>query len=423
MEKVKYNQFQSWYQLKNDKVAVVDFLHNEIKVIEQSCEPEYEFDSEYDSLANRLDKILTKKRNDILNITLITSLECNMCCVYCYEKSVSSSFEKVDDKLDLERMVDFVKDEYTRGDYSSINANILGGEPLLDINIGKIDVFIKNISQISPKAHFSIVTNGINVTKYIDQLVKWKIENVQVTMDGTELIHNSRRIVSESNINSFYTIVEGIDALCDKGISVFLRTNVDQNNISDINSFSRFIIDKGWLEKGVTSYIYPVTTSGCSDYILEDSELDIFKKILKELGKNPELNHVFDLDFHGIKYINDILNGIQPTIKTRFCGVSQGQYVLSPEGNVLNCWWGLEEKIFKVGEIRTDGYSIDYKKIDMFHERSVLTTPNCISCKFKYFCGGGCAYKEHAGSGTVNNGQCYPYDELIKEYLNYAISE
>lgn len=422
MTKIKYNQFQSHYNISNNKTVLVDFLHNEIKVMDDYIEFEYEYDLGYNEKATKLDNILTKKTNDVLYITFITSLKCNMHCVYCYEKNVGSSYENLELELDLDAIISFVKNEYINNSYQKINVSILGGEPLLEKNISKIDKFIEGINKISVNTHFSVVTNGINVKKYIDQIVKWKINDIQVTMDGTELVHNSRRHSIDSNINGFHTIAEGIDILCDNNITAYLRTNVDENNIADICNFGKFIIEKQWLIRGVKPYLYPVTTSGGTNYIINDSEIVILKKVLKELGKCSEVKNVFGLDFHGIEYISSILNGRQPRIKTRFCGVSQGQYVLTPEGNVLNCWWGLEEKVFKVGRIQEKSYSIDHEKITKFYERNILTIPQCINCKFKYLCGGGCTYKEYFNKGSVDSGQCYPYDTLIKEYLTYAIS-
>lgn len=422
MTKIKYNQFQSHYNITNGNSVLVDFLRNEIKVMSDRIEFEYEYDLEYTKLATKLDNILAKKTNDVLYITFITSLNCNMHCVYCYEKNVGAFNKNLQLELDLDAIISFVKEEYILKSYRKINVTILGGEPLLEKNINKIDKFIAGINKISINTHFSIVTNGINVKKYINQIVKWKINDIQVTLDGTELIHNSRRYSIDNNINSFISIVEGLDTLCDNNITAYLRTNVDKNNIDDICNLGKFIIKKQWLKKGIKPYLYPVTTSGCTNYTTNDSEIVVLKNVLKELGKCSEVKNVFGLDFHGIEYISNILNGIQPRIKTRFCGVSQGQYVLTPEGDILNCWWGLEEKIFKVGRIQEKSYSIDYTKINKFYERNILNIPQCINCKFKYLCGGGCTYREFFNKGSVDSGQCYPYDALIKEYLNYAIS-
>lgn len=83
------------------------------------------------------------------------------------------------------------------------------------------------------------------------------------------------------------------------------------------------------------------------------------------------------------------MNCITPKIKTRFCGVAQGQYVITCEGNILNCWWGITEDIFKIGEFIDKDFLIDRKKVSYFRERNILSMSKCIKCKFKYICGGG----------------------------------
>ena len=45
----------------------------------------------------------------------------------------------------------------------------------------------------------AIVTNGYTIVEYLDIIKQGKIREIQVTLDGTEHIHNQRRILKDSS--------------------------------------------------------------------------------------------------------------------------------------------------------------------------------------------------------------------------------
>ena len=71
------------------------------------------------------------------------------------------------------------------------------------------------------------------------------IREIQVTLDGTESIHDARRFL-KSGDGTFLKIVNGIDACIQNKITVNLRMVIDKENIENLPDFARFAIDKGW---------------------------------------------------------------------------------------------------------------------------------------------------------------------------------
>ena len=367
-------------------------------------------------MMKKLDSLVKESRNNTLNITIITDYDCNMRCLYCYEHSwrEKSSPKKANPDL----IVNFVEQLLKSSEFNSVCVNILGGEPLMDHNIEFLDELIGRLRKLDIPTIFQMTTNGLRIVDYIEKIIEWRITRFQVTLDGTQETQNLRRTPLDIT-NGFDKITLGIDLLLDRDLSVSLRVNVDKNNVDEVPALAEFIKKKRWNKPSFNAYIYPVTYSGNKNYILDSSEAEIFEMILKVLGsQSQEVKDLFLLDFHGIDYIQNILKGQLPTIRNKFCGHSLGQYVISNTGKVYSCWWGSEYDDFKIGNIEEQKVIDDSKILD-FSRRSVKNINRCKMCRFKYLCGGGCAFKEWINNKTMDQGNCSNFDELIQQYLLY----
>ena len=91
----------------------------------------------------------------------------------------------------------------------------------------------------------AVVTNGYNLKEYAEILSRGQIREVQVTLDGTEKIHNDRRPL-KNGLGTFDAIVEGIDETLGKNIPINLRVVVDKDNIGELPGLAKFAEQKGW---------------------------------------------------------------------------------------------------------------------------------------------------------------------------------
>ena len=71
-----------------------------------------------------------------------------------------------------------------------------------------LNTLLKNANESNLEICF--VTNGYTLEEYIPVLKSGKIREIQVTLDGTETIHNKRRFL-KSGAGTFDKIVRGID--------------------------------------------------------------------------------------------------------------------------------------------------------------------------------------------------------------------
>ena len=414
MNVLYYNQFQGIYEV-NDTYYVIDFLKNEIskyKIDEYS--PVFQYSEEYQRNSNAIDKKLAKCQKETLYITVITDFVCNMKCCYCYEQMISPNTGKID----VSQLVHFIQKMRKEKQFTRVSVNILGGEPQMAHNLTYLDELFKQVRALPMASSFSMVTNGLNIIDYLDHIRKWKLDNAQVTLDGTEEVHNLRRVPC-AKINGFLKITEGISKLLEMGTFVSLRVNVDRNNVYVLSDLGEFILQQNWISPNFQPYIYPVTKSGCSEYLALDTEEEIFKLVLTHISNaRKEIRNLFILDFHGIDYLTSILKGEMPQIRPFFCGVSE-QFVISNDGGIYSCWWGINEKPFKIGEIENDNSCLDQQAIFSFKRRSTTQIPRCKECKYKYLCGGGCAYTEWYRHKSIDQGNCANFNDLFISFLKY----
>ena len=422
MKTLTYNQFQSLYDLQGFYV-LVDFLNNSItNYAKDDHVPKYLFDEVYQNKMNELNvrvkSILQPSKT--LEITLILDLKCNMKCVYCYEAALNKENEQT--KLDKKHIIDFISMQWEKGNYELLRINILGGEPIMPHNIEYLNKLVNEIHQIGIPVSIIITTNGLTISEYVESITSWKVKQIQVTLDGVEGIHNLRRIPCERR-NGFRDIITGISMLIEKGIFVNIRVNVDKNNAAGLPDLARYFISQSWQKSFYSVYIYPITMSGRKDYVVNNNEAIILNLVLNVLNELPiDLRNVYNLDFYGIIYIDYIIDGRQPLIISKFCGATNGQYVIQNDGYVRTCWWALDVNKFIVANLLSNSHYKQYEdNFNDFMNRSVLKMHRCVSCKFKFICGAGCVYKEWKNRNTLYYGNCSEFDTLISAYLEYRL--
>lgn len=88
-------------------------------------------------------------RNQELSLTLITTRQCNLRCVYCYEKHENLVMsEKIYHSLEL-----YIKKSLKNRIYSGVNITLFGGEPFLEYD--KVIAFLEKVQNICTKHHAS----------------------------------------------------------------------------------------------------------------------------------------------------------------------------------------------------------------------------------------------------------------------------
>lgn len=195
-------------------------------------------------------------------VNIYPSFRCNLKCEMCFEK-----YAKVENELECKDwfgIIDSIKRFHPR-------IHISGGEPFVFKDIMKIIEYIKYHSLF-----LNITTNGTLLCEYAEDLVKYKVNRIDISIDGPAQIHDRLRGVG----GTFARIIKGLEKLCKlkKRFFPILKINsiINFNNPETMKEVVSLAAEYG---VSAVQFIYP--------FYLTESEVFGHRKFLNYvLGRN-----------------------------------------------------------------------------------------------------------------------------------------
>lgn len=355
---------------------------------------------------------VSSKKNSENIYVLQFSVECNFACTYCFENSSRkhTSFKRA--RITQESMDGI--EAVIRGLRSNKNEKIIlfGGEPLLEENRGVIERALEMRTNLEIPG-LEVITNGYNVDQFLDLLSDQSIV-FQITIDGTQEIHESRRI-KKKTVSSYQRILNNVRLVLERGQKVELRVNVDEDNYQTIPSLFEEFATRGLGEFDLFAPYLAYTL----DY--KNYQDGISPKILYEFfSKNASISQFCSgRDPLGLENAlrSSISGNIPFSFTTTNCGGNKGSmFVFAPDGRIQACWDcgpGDEEigRYFPEHTWNIESYESNWLS------RRIENLPECKSCRYALFCGGGCQYLANKRSGSYHSAYCNGFQELFDEIL------
>ncbi|MCB5249282.1 MAG: SPASM domain-containing protein [Candidatus Cloacimonadaceae bacterium] len=427
MKEITVNQWQNHYILSDELDVIIDFLQPGLTKIKKHKHEDFKvkyvhdhkLDAQEESFANRIHN----KTPRTFSVVIISSYECNMQCVYCYEGETRAIESKMTQQQ-IRMIIECIATLHNQFGYNKLEITLLGGEPLLIEHKLLYSSLFEGIRETMPylPVQISIITNGLEIHRFVPSSPWVTNATFQVTLDGPEFIHNKRRIPLDQFVNGFQKITENIDLLLSLDLRTEVRVNIDHDNYQEIPGLVEFVKAKKWNRNELFSmYLYPVSENGCQKEAEYESESKMLKKLVDTIVDIDPKDHFFKLAFHGVSFVDRLLKSKMPLPHTKFCAATINQYVFDPLGNVYSCWWGISDKNFKIGEFspKSEVYKIWEDSLTHWHTRDVQNIDECQRCKYKYICGAGCAYKSQSKKGYTHKSNCSDFELILKEYLGY----
>ncbi len=352
---------------------------------------------------------LDSRDKDEIQVFYVTNYSCNFACSYCYQDqykppAVYESTEVID------AFFSFLRNYYPS---RKLYITLFGGEPLLGNSNQKktISHFINRCKENN--LELCVVTNGYHLKEYIPILVRGRIREVQVTLDGTEKVHDRRRYLKGGK-GTFQAITNGIDACLAAGIPVNLRMVIDRENIDDLPALAQYAIDRGWtanrLFKTQIGRNYELHHCQAEPDILFD-RLSLYERIYELSACHPHI-----LSFHkpGYSIARHLAeNGELPEPLFDSCPACKTEIAFDCTGNIYPCTATVGKSDESLGTFYPVT-GIDDEKIAGWEERDVTSIPQCRDCALQLACGGGCGSVAKNRTGTVCSPDCRPVKELLE---------
>lgn len=344
-----------------------------------------------------------------LRLTICPTLGCNFRCTYCFEHTQHST--TVMSPETVAQLITFINSfKNTR----HLSIAWYGGEPTLAFDVIRdITQRIKELDIIFDDA--GLVTNAYLLhNDIISQLNDLNIRTIQITLDGPEEVHDTRRVLAGRQ-PTFQRIMDNIDALMNSSYegSCSIRVNVDKNNLHRFLDVRTSLL-KRFKGKQLSVYAGHVNTAqdhtydhSCSLCAEEWSDFTI--GLYRNNGLAPRGGFYPDNNAFSICVANN----------------SNG-FVIGPEGELYKCWEDVGKQEMVIGSIFKDEPVTNPELLALY---SVGTDPHldaeCLECRVMPICRGGCANKRLRVKHFHEEGLefCSPYKDNLVTYLEEYYDE
>jgi len=318
--------------------------------------------------------ISLKKNSNFMCITIATTDACNLNCTYCFEKHGKDFLTKEC----IPAISELIR-EYKKNEPNIMRVVVIwfGGEPLLNLKfILEASNCIKNTCQeLLLDYSGRIITNGVELNKIIPHIKELCITDIQITLDGTRELHDSRRIRA-NGAGSFDTIISNIKKIESK-VDLIIRMNVDRNNISECIKLYDYILQLS-LNNDVNVFFQPMLVENYG------GESTCYEGMILA---DEELNEEY-LDL--LEYTNSL---VKPDYIGAFCNVDfPGSIVVRPDGSLCKCW---AEAVATSGSNISIYSTTNHILHFMKQAKQSVERIACEDCIIYPTCLGGCKYRKY----------------------------
>ncbi|MEA1936676.1 MAG: SPASM domain-containing protein [Patescibacteria group bacterium] len=379
--------------MKETSLVIRNFI-NRLKNLEMLVPEELDEKQKYLRLFHE-----ARAEDSTFGVYLVLTRNCQLKCPYCFEQGIEQNMA-----MDCEMADNIVRwcQEYldNHKNCKRFRVVLYGGEPLLNKKV---------IRHILPKLHalaknrnllfeIGILTNGeLLEVKTVSFLKHYKLDRVQITLDGPKDIHDKRRVRKDGS-GTFDKITKNILVVLEKNLvkKIHLRINFDRQNINAVPLLFDFFSTRNIQDRIELSFgVITSTISKEGKQKISDSWFNNFGLSQKE-NASKYLWLCQEAKKRGFNIPQEYLAGPWCTAR------AINSAVIEPDGSLLKCISTVGRKEFVFGNISSVKDTYD------FHFNNFSYLEKCLSkeCPFVPICGGGCRFNAYVDSGSLIEPHC-----------------
>lgn len=347
------------------------YLHDNGYIIGETVDEDARWDSRYG---------LQQYRNDILQLILLSSEDCNFRCVYCSQQFKRGSMHK----SVREGVLNLIKKRIAK--LNGLSVNWFGGEPLLGWDaIEEIAPQAQELARAHGAAFSSnITTNGYLLTPDKSRkMVQWGIIHYQISVDGAASEHDAHRPLKEGG-GTHAQILENIYAMKEfpEDFHVYLRVNFDRTNKDKLSPLFEMYKERIGADPRFQVIFFPVGQWGGPN----DDQLDVcgYHESVAAVGALSAEARSLGLN------TPSIVEGIKPVSSNVCYAARPYNYIVGSDGKLMKCTVVLDtDERNIVGQLAEDGsVQLDQDKMAAWIRPYYKTDQMCNKCFFVPVCQG-----------------------------------
>jgi radical SAM protein with 4Fe4S-binding SPASM domain len=313
---------------------------------------------------------------------------CNLKCHHCYQHEQVS-------ELDYSQICDGIQDIYRAIESWTLqykldispSIHFTGGEPLLRKDLFRIISYARDLG-----FSVSLMSNGILINDAIAKKIKEnKINDVQISLDGLESIHDSIR-----GKGSFSRTVEGITCLVSHGVDTNINLTLSSLNYNQIDGVIEMLTGLGVNCLSISRLVPCGSGNALKDKMLRADELTA---LYKSLHKSREIQLISRdplatvANFEGdVEQVDFPVGG---------CAAGIFGITIASDGNIMPC----RRMDLTIGNITTQSFRELWSESEILwslRDRSAYTG-KCGNCVYWSICRG---CRAVALAVSRDNGRC-----------------
>ncbi|HBN07322.1 MAG TPA: radical SAM/SPASM domain-containing protein [Cyanobacteria bacterium UBA8530] len=361
-------------------------------------------------LASRYEEFLKETEKNQSQFLIILSYGCNFRCAYCYQKGIETREALLSEEM-LRAFVQYVRD-YRDENNKEVTVSLFGGEPLLPAYRERISLLIELLGE--NHIPLSVVTNGYHLEEYVDLLKRASIQEIHVSLDGDQSVHDLRRFPKEGE-GSFEKIMKGISKAIDAGFPLHVRLIIDRITLETLPALAEKFESRGWLDlpknlfKTSFGRNYELINASTSPENLFAQD-EMYAAYVEKMKKHPLLQKLHQPSFFGITQMIRGGEMYLPSFDT--CPGAKSEFVCDQSGQIFSCTASCGREGYAIGRYFPE-VVFDREALKKWQMRSILTIDKCRDCSVGVVCGGGCAVLAKEKSGDLLAPNCKPVKEVM----------
>ncbi len=348
-------------------------------------------------------------------LIVVPNFGCNLKCTYCFQELFDPAAGLIKPE-NIEALFAYI-DRFHGNDSPRPYLTLFGGEPLVDTPAHHDRV--RRLLDGARQSGMSVaaVTNGYDLESFLPDLAQGPIKEIQVTIDGPQSIHDSRRPHANGQ-GTFERVVRSIDLLLAAKIPVNLRVVADKDNLPAMPALARVADEKGWLSQPESLFKTQIGRNyelfGCAQRQKREQlydRIELWSRYVELAEADPVLRRFHKPRMHGMRHLAE--TGEFPAPNFDSCPAAKKEWAFAADGNIYGCTATVGNPRYRLGRYAPT-IERDEKAIEAWAGRSVHTIDQCKSCAVAAVCGGGCgAIAAHNNNGDPRTPDCRPVREII----------